>query len=494
MLDARLPSISSSSSSCSSSSSSSSSRPVSPLETSVQTFMRVPVEGEPQQHTRARGGSTSLSSSSAHAHAHGLRPGGLMQQQQQTHARGHSSHSHSHSKARRLTTDVLSPTGSSSSSAAAAASPHFAAGHDRSSSSDSAYGARNLATVGCRKSASIVTAATAAAAADSQPQRQQQPQQQHRNRRTAGSASSSSSSSSSLLGKLKDGSLEVLARFGVVTPPSPKSYTRPAISSKTQAHVLLPPPPVLLLPSPQQAHGRHASSGSSSSQGRAIVTHELARLSLATHQRHASGASLSSSSASDGRDPPARFSHATECVRTALGVIIARLQTAQAQGAAAELQEARTLVEGGGIDALLRGLQTLGGHDPAVARNLLYVLRVVVLDPTARRAAAAGAKGRMLMEQVPAVLRAHAAGSPLAVQSPIVADGLAVMAAWLGDPVTREAAVPLLLTPEALALVRAVHAQAGGQEVGLCAEVLKHAGAAAGEKDGQQPRLACRAD
>jgi hypothetical protein len=558
MLDARL--ASSSSSSSSSSNSNASSRAVSPLgdiDTSVQTFMRVPAEDAgarqqqqqppPPHHHQHRGrvGSASLSSS-----AHSLRPPTTNPSARPPAMAATATAASAAAAARRLTTDVLSPTGSSSSSFS---SHHFpAAGHDGSSSNSNNsgggnYGARNLATVSCRKSASIVTAATAAAAAAAAAGVDRTTAihhgQSHRHRASSlslsasissssggggGIGSSSSSSSSGLLGKLKDGSLEVLARFGVVTPPSPKSYAPPTVSTRT--HAMHPsssyfsspqpaPPVLLMLPSPQQAaHGRHGSGGllgmssgstttitttKSGKHGR-IVTHELARLSLApaaaaahNHQRGASAASCCSSSlsSSDGghhhlkhqhqrqQDGNAHVSYATECVRTALEVIISRLQTAQSHGPDATLQEARTFVDGGGVDALLRGLETLG-HEPAVAHNLLYVLRVVVLDPSARRAAASGAKGRMLVEQVPAVLRIH---HHHAGEGPILKDGLAVMAALLRDPVTREAAAPLLLTPESLAVVWAAQK---GKEAAVCAEILKHA--AGGGKDGRG--VAYRAD
>jgi hypothetical protein len=148
--------------------------------------------------------------------------------------------------------------------------------------------------------------------------------------------------------------------------------------------------------------------------------------------------------------------------------IIERIMNAQGMGKDATTWEVRKFLEGGGVEALVRGIETLGGHDPGLAFNLMYVLRVTMMEPEVRHQAVSNAKGHILLEHVPAVMEAHLNSTP------IFRDGLNIMTILLSYPKTVKLARALMLTPSTLAMVRKVceSATPGSREYKLCSEFL----------------------
>lgn len=158
---------------------------------------------------------------------------------------------------------------------------------------------------------------------------------------------------------------------------------------------------------------------------------------------------------------------AVECARTALDVIIGRLMAAQGKNQETTIFEIRKFVEGGGVDALIRAIETLG-NEPGLAFNLMYVLRVTMSDEEARHQAVGNAKGHILLEHIPAVMKAHMSSAP------IFRDGLTIMTILLNDEKTRQTATTLLCTPSTLEMVRQARKNSppGSREAKLCFEFL----------------------
>ncbi len=452
-------------SSCSSRTSRGGSRASSPLDSSIQTLLRAPSSEESSDagesvHRRHRPGKSGLSTSAAAASYSPSRPA---------------------ARKTKLTTDVLSPTGS------------VGVASRRRVDSDP-YGSRNLGSVGCRSSASVIGVPPVSGgdgpaiptARGGRPRR-------HR------------TVSSGFLGTLAEHSLDFLARMGILTPPPPgggKPSRAPSSSSHSPSRPPLALPPSSSSPAPrhhEQRHSRHLSL-SSTATGASLLpprgtpieysldsSNRLCLSSSLGAQEPRSRADSGSSSLSSSRTSSMQslkkhlsrlsFSgskskerRAAECAKTALEAIIGRIMDAQGTGPEATTFEVRKFVEGGGVDSLIRGIQTLG-HDAGLAFNLMYVLRVTMMDPEARHQAVTNAKGHILLEHVPAVMHAHLSSMP------IFRDGLSVMGILLDDPVTAHTAATLMLTPRTVDTVRKVRATAapGSREEKLCADFLARA-------------------
>jgi hypothetical protein len=199
------------------------------------------------------------------------------------------------------------------------------------------------------------------------------------------------------------------------------------------------------------------------------LDNSLTSVSSGLHHQRLSSFSYPSKS-SKAKEDKSKETVAAERARTALQVIIERIMNAQGNGKEATTWEVHKFLEGGGVEALVRGIETLG-HDPGLAFNLLYVLRVVLMDPEARRQAVSSAKGHILLEHVPSVMGAHLSSTP------IFRDGLSVMTILLSDPVTVNLARNLMLTPSTLEMVSKVRdvAPSGSREEKLCSEFLARA-------------------
>lgn len=386
--------------------------------------------------------------------------------------------------------DVLSPTGESAPASTSSVSERNGNGNDL-------YGSRNLGSVAARTSASATVMRPESLEGIRPPRPRHRP----------------TSSSSGFLDKLHKSSMNFLVRAGVFTPPQPRNERSlvPSSSSSTgsPSKARLP----LALPPSASQGGRHHHRGSTStssnlghsmaSQGMVMEYHlddsntlrllpttgagheatrrgridsggSLASISsLSTSgndplQQHLSRLSLSSSHKNDDNKkgsavPP----EAVECARTALDVIIGRLMAAQGKNQETTTFEIRKFVEGGGVDALIRAIETLG-NEPGLAFNLMYVLRVTMSDEEARHQAVGNAKGHILLEHIPAVMKAHMSSAP------IFRDGLTIMTILLNDEKTRQTASTLLCTPITLEMVREARKNSppGRREAKLCTEFL----------------------
>lgn len=194
------------------------------------------------------------------------------------------------------------------------------------------------------------------------------------------------------------------------------------------------------------------------------LDHSSNTLSLSSSVSHKNECLRAVTRSSLDRSLSSKGSKAKECMEA----IIERIMNAQGMGKDATTWEVQKFLEGGGVEALVRGIETLGGHDPGLAFNLMYVLRVTMMEPQARHQAVSDAKGHILVEHVPAVMEAHLNSTP------IFRDGLNIMTILLSDPKTVKLARTLMLTPNTLAMVRKVRdlATPGSRENKLCVDFL----------------------
>lgn len=381
----------------------------------------------------------------------------------------------------RLMSDVLSPTSSTCSPS------RLRAGSDP-------YGPRNLGSVAGRTSTSVKGPVVNAGGKD----KKVAAARPHYHRRGY-------TTSSGFLGQLRESSLNLLVNMGILTPPAPPQ-------AESRVFPPLPHPALMLSARHPDRHSRSSTATSASLVAGPEMEYSLdssnnLRLSTSISRKNErvradTGSSLDNSltsvgsglhhqrlssfsypsksnKAKEGMDKSrkaaaaeaaAAAAAATERARTALQVIIERIMNAQGQGKEATTWEVHKFLEGGGVEALVRGIETLG-HDPGLAFNLFYVLRVVLMDPEARHQAVNSAKGHILLEHVVAVMQRHLSSTP------IFRDGLSIMTILLSDPNTVKLARNLMLTPSTLDMVRQMRdvAPSGGREEKMCLEFLTRA-------------------
>lgn len=337
----------------------------------------------------------------------------------------------------RLTSDVLSPMSSTSSPS------RYRTGSDP-------YGTRNLGPVAARTSTSVATVPGVKKVVPDANEKKA-PTVRHRGY----------TKSSGFLGKLRESSLNLLVNMGIFTPPIP-----PREESCAFAPIPLPP---LTLPDRRPGHHFRSSTNSSaslvnSSAMEYSLDHSSNTLSLSSSVSHKNECLRAVTRSSLDRSLSSKGSKAKECMEA----IIERIMNAQGMGKDATTWEVQKFLEGGGVEALVRGIETLGGHDPGLAFNLMYVLRVTMMEPQARHQAVSDAKGHILVEHVPAVMEAHLNSTP------IFRDGLNIITILLSDPKTVKLARTLMLTPNTLAMVRKVRdlATPGSRENKLCVDFL----------------------
>lgn len=340
----------------------------------------------------------------------------------------------------RLTSDVLSPMSSTSSPS-------------RHRTGSDPYGSRNLGSVAARTSTSIATVpGVKNTVTDAKEKKASTVRQRYHHGYTK---------SSGFLGQLRESSLNLLVNMGIFTPPTP-----PREESRAFAPVSTLP---MTLPVRRPGHHSRSSTITSaslvnSSAMEYSLDHSSNTLRLSSSVSNKSERLRADTSSSLDNSIPSKGSKAKECMEA----IIERIMNAQGMGKDATTWEVRKFLEGGGVEALVRGIETLGGHDPGLAFNLMYVLRVTMMEPEVRHQAVSNAKGHILLEHVPAVMEAHLNSTP------IFRDGLNIMTILLSDPKTVKLARALMLTPSTLAMVRKVceSATPGSREYKLCSEFL----------------------
>jgi len=375
----------------------------------------------------------------------------------------------------RLTSDVLSPTSSTCSPS-------------RLRTGSDPYGPRNLGSVAGRTSTSVTAVPGVKGAvvnAGGKKDKKAPAARPHYHRRGY-------TTSSGFLGQLRESSLNLLVNMGILTPPAPPQ-------AESRYFPPVPHPALTLSARHPDRHSRSSTATSASLVGGSMeysldssnniwlsssvsrknervradtgssLDNSLTSVSSGLHHQRLSSFSYPSKS-SKAKEDKSKETVAAERARTALQVIIERIMNAQGNGKEATTWEVHKFLEGGGVEALVRGIETLG-HDPGLAFNLLYVLRVVLMDPEARRQAVSSAKGHILLEHVPSVMGAHLSSTP------IFRDGLSVMTILLSDPVTVNLARNLMLTPSTLEMVSKVRdvAPSGSREEKLCSEFLARA-------------------
>lgn len=302
--------------------------------------------------------------------------------------------------------------------------------------------------------------------------------------------------SSGLLCQLREGSLNILANMGIMTPPKPPhelNLSYPSEQSLTWApknykcdvtdmdSLKVSRAPEIEYNFDENDNLRlsiRASDvieGSRRHNGRDNAEESLDQSVASTRFQHWN-LPHPPSSASEVPEPYVSESTAvaaSECARTALKMIVRRIMDAQGKGHEAAHGEVRNFIEGGGLEALTRGVGTLD-HDPGTAFNLLYILRVLTMDTEARKRLVTDPEGHVLLGHVPAIMQRHKRSAP------IFRDGLGIINTLLEDPVTSKISVNITLTSVTLAMVREVHQSAmpGSREEKLCTDFLRHANSA----------------